>query len=403
MDGEVAAGDDGRLTSLWGTTQDVTERKQVENALRQSEERNRELIENANDTIYTQDLSGKFTSLNRAGQRVTGYTLAEALQLNIADVVVPEYVDLVRQRFLRNLEGVAQPNIELEIVAKDGHRVTLDISSRVIRKDNVAVGVQGIGRDISERRRAEKEREAVSEVIQSVSLTSNVKSLFKNVHQSINKVVDARNCFVALYDDATGFFEMEFFVDQYDQSPPPQALVKSRTDYIFRTGQPMVMTQEIFQRLVREGELADQGTLPAAWLGVPLATPTGVIGVLVVQHYTDPEAYSTRDLEFMTSVGGQVAVALERKRAEEALHESEGKLALLIERTPLAAIETNPTGEVVEWNPAAESIFGYSRNEALGRSVFELILPQGTDEDIDRLWQKNLASGKAGGATSMKM
>ncbi|MEO8434793.1 MAG: response regulator [Pyrinomonadaceae bacterium] len=126
-------------------------------ALRESEERYRELIENANDIIYTMDLAGGFTSLNRAGERITGYTLAESLQLNIADVVGPDDVKLVRQRVAENLKGARMPDFELAIIAKDGSSVTLDISSRLIYEEGVVIGIQGIGRDISERKRAEAE------------------------------------------------------------------------------------------------------------------------------------------------------------------------------------------------------------------------------------------------------
>jgi two-component system sensor histidine kinase/response regulator len=141
---------------LSGSHTDITERKQIENELRQSEEKYRELIENANDILYTLDLSGRFTSLNRAGERLTGYTLAEALQMNIADVLGPDDVEPVRQRIANNLAGLSQPDFELEIFAKDGGRATLDISSRVIRQDGVAVGIQGIARDITERKQAEE-------------------------------------------------------------------------------------------------------------------------------------------------------------------------------------------------------------------------------------------------------
>ncbi|MGI8837653.1 MAG: PAS domain S-box protein [Pyrinomonadaceae bacterium] len=139
-----------------GIIRDITELKQIVNALRENEEKHRELIENANDIIYTLDLSGQFTSLNRAGQQLTGYTLAEALQMNIFDVIGQDDVERVRQRMAKNLAGTPQPDFELEIFAKDGGRIRLDISSRLIRQNDVVVGIQGIARDITERKRAEE-------------------------------------------------------------------------------------------------------------------------------------------------------------------------------------------------------------------------------------------------------
>ncbi len=158
--GSVIVDDSGCVVRMVGTTQDITERKLVEDALRQSEEKYRDVIENANDIIYTLDVSGGFTSLNRAGERITGYTRGEALRMNIFDVIGPDDAERVRHRIAENLAGAGLPDFELEIIAKDSSRVTLDISSRLIVQDGVAVGIQGIGRDINDRKRAEAQLRA---------------------------------------------------------------------------------------------------------------------------------------------------------------------------------------------------------------------------------------------------
>jgi PAS domain S-box-containing protein len=158
--GRVIVDDSGRIVRIVGTAQDITQRTQVENALRQSEEKYREVIENANDIIYTLDLSGGFTSLNRAGERITGYSRDEALRMNIADVIGPDDAERVRERIAKNIEGAGLPDFELEIFAKDGSSVVLDVSSRLILQDGVVVGIQGIARDINDRKRAEAELQA---------------------------------------------------------------------------------------------------------------------------------------------------------------------------------------------------------------------------------------------------
>jgi len=101
-----------------------------------------------------------------------------------------------------------------------------------------------------------------------VGLTSNLDELLNLIHQSLKNVIFAENCFVALYDRKTNLFTMEFFVDQFDSAPPPSKLAKTRTDYVFRSGQPVLMTDELFRQLVASGEVASLGTPPAAWLGM---------------------------------------------------------------------------------------------------------------------------------------
>ncbi|MCU1265963.1 MAG: Histidine kinase [Acidobacteria bacterium] len=135
---------------------DITERKRSEEALRSSEDGYRELFENANDIIYTHDLDGTFTSLNRAGERLTGYSRDEARQMKISDVLAPEYLSLARQMITQKEMGRAPTVYELEIITKDGGRVRLEVSTRLIFKNRKPVSIQGIARDLTDRKRSEE-------------------------------------------------------------------------------------------------------------------------------------------------------------------------------------------------------------------------------------------------------
>ncbi len=146
----------GEAVAIQGVARDITERKRTEEISRKNEERYRDLFENANDLIYTHDLEGNITSLNRAGEMITGYSREEAASINISDVVAPEFLEAARTMTARKMVDERPTTYELEIIAKDGRRVPLEMSTRLIVNDGLPVGVQGIGRDISERRQAQE-------------------------------------------------------------------------------------------------------------------------------------------------------------------------------------------------------------------------------------------------------
>ncbi len=146
---------DGEPIAVQGIARDVTDRKQSEETIKKSEERYRDLFENANDLIYTHDLDGNFTSLNRSGEEITGYSRDEALGMHLSEVVAPEFIEGAKTMISRKLEEDRSTTYELEIIRKDGRRVPLELSSRLIVSNGLPVGVQGVGRDITERRQAE--------------------------------------------------------------------------------------------------------------------------------------------------------------------------------------------------------------------------------------------------------
>lgn len=133
----------------------IAERKQAEVALRESEERYRELFENARDAIYVHDLNGTYIRVNKAAERLSGYTREEIVGHNFWDFIAPDHVRHVREHFCTKLVKQGETTYEVDVIAKDGRRVPVEVSSRAIYENGVFVGVQGMARDITERKSAQ--------------------------------------------------------------------------------------------------------------------------------------------------------------------------------------------------------------------------------------------------------
>ncbi len=146
----------GKTLYYDGSLVDITEQKRMEEQLRLSEERYRDLFENANDGIYILDRTGRILSLNRKAEELTGYKLGEIRGRSYTLLVPPgPECQKARRAFLKNMRGEPDKN-ELTITRKDGRQLILELSTRPIWQNGQIVGIQGIGRDITERKELEK-------------------------------------------------------------------------------------------------------------------------------------------------------------------------------------------------------------------------------------------------------
>jgi PAS domain S-box-containing protein len=153
-------GHDGEALMVGGIAIDMTERMRAEDALRESEEKYRGLLENANDIIYSHDLQGNYLTINRACEVITGYTREEILGgLNIAQVVVPEHLELAKRMTELKLRDPSPTIYEIDILTKDGRRLTIEVSTRVSQREGQGAIIEGIARDVTDRKRGELERE----------------------------------------------------------------------------------------------------------------------------------------------------------------------------------------------------------------------------------------------------
>ena len=170
--------DEGNIIGGLAIIRDVTERRIAEERQRISEEQYRELFENACDMVYTYDLTGKITALNRAAERVTGYPRSEALQMKFSQLAAPEFQLVVHRAFERQLAEGAPVTQVIDIIAKDSSRFTLEANHRLIFHEGKAAGVQGIARDITERKKAESALKKANQ-----ELEARVRELQQRTHE----------------------------------------------------------------------------------------------------------------------------------------------------------------------------------------------------------------------------
>jgi PAS domain S-box-containing protein len=160
------------------------------------EERYRELFDDANDIVYTHDLEGHYTSLNKKGQQITGYTCEEAATLEFTNLATREDVALARKMLRRKLAGDETSTIyEISILAKDGTVIAVEVNTQLIFENGKPIGVQGIARDIRARKEAEEKFRQVSQSLLEAErrAITEYKTLLERIAQLAQVLASARD------------------------------------------------------------------------------------------------------------------------------------------------------------------------------------------------------------------
>jgi PAS domain S-box-containing protein len=235
----------------------------------------------------------------------------------------------------------------------------------------------------------------ISEV---VHFAQDLKQLYKMIHDIISELMPADNFYIALYDPEVDLLTFPYFIDEFDDQFPPQKPGRGLTEYVIKTGKPLLASPEVFEALVKSGEVEMIGAPSIDWLGVPLITRDRTIGMLAVQTYTPGIRYGETEKDMLVFVSTQVAMAIERKKGEEALRLSEERYRSLVDNLPVGMYRCSPgpDGTIVMANPSLFAMFGFDDASDLSSiRVHDLYLDPGEGQEIDViLAQKGSLAGR---------
>ena len=264
---------------------------------------------------------------------------------------------------------------ELEAMKKDGSTFDAQLSASMVTDANGnPICMMASFIDITERKWAEKVQTSLYKISEATHSAKNLDELYFSIHNIINELMPANNFYIALYDSTSEKLSFPYFVDEYEQNPGPQKLGKGLTEYVLRTEKPLLASPKVFDELKKKGEVVSVGPPSIDWLGVPLKTKDETIGVLTVQSYTEGIRYSEKDKSILTFISEQVAMAIERKIAEE---KYQSLYSAMDEGVCLHEIIYDDKGKAVDYrftdiNPAYESITGLHKENVVGKKASEV-------------------------------
>ena len=224
----------------------------------------------------------------------------------------------------------------------------------------------------NEHRRILQRQAALYEISEAAHQAEDLEALFGRLHVIVARLMPAENIYIALYDPATDQVSYPYYVDQVDAPPlGPEPLGRGLTSYVLRTGQPLLATAEVFERMLRAGEVESIGAPSLDWLGVPLRVRDRTIGVMAIQTYSESVRYGEAERDLLVYVSNHVAQAIERKGADWAIHESQRQLATLMSNLPGMAYRCrNDTSWTMELlSEGCQALTGYTPAQLLGNAT----------------------------------
>ena len=218
------------------------EQQQAENALAERDRRFRALDRNSNDAITLVDAQGVILYDSPSAPGLLGYGPEEWVGQSALRMIHPDDLPGVLG-LLKRVAG--KPGERAASLFRLRHRsgtwLWIEAAASNLLEEPSVGGIVVNYRDVTERKQAEAEREALLEIMEGVASTESLNEFLELVRQSLSKILAAENLFVVLHHKDTGLFEEVFAVDQYDAPMPASKLEKSITSYVFRTGEPLLL------------------------------------------------------------------------------------------------------------------------------------------------------------------
>jgi diguanylate cyclase (GGDEF)-like protein/PAS domain S-box-containing protein len=351
-------------------------------ALKVAELRYRRLFETSQDGILILDAeTGEITDVNPYLVKLLGYPLKEFLGKKLWETGSFNVSKSSRAAIHELQKKQCTRFDDLPIETKDGRFVHVEFISNAYKVGKAKI-IQCNIRDITEQKQLQALQEAGYQIAIAAETTSSLNDLYPQIHQIISSVMPAENFYITLYDEAHNLLRFPYFHDEadvpfLDEIEPGKGL----TAYVLRTGKSLLCTQAVHDELERQGAVILLGVPSAIWLGVPLIIQGKTIGAMVVQHYSDPEAYGEREQHMLEFVSLQVALAISRKQTEDALRESEQRLQNAEHVANLGSWEMDIATGLSMWSAEFFRIYGFGPNAFEPTAEIELALTHPDDRE----------------------
>lgn len=236
-------------------------------------------------------------------------------------------------------------------------------------------------KEVAIRQRAESIYAVLHSIAEETVRTNSLNALLKFIHNQLSRIIHTPNLYFAFYHQATDSYTFPYSVDIEDSVEAftnSESMKGSLTDYVRTTGQPLLVDENSYNKMIAEKRIIPIGTSSEQWMGVPLRGPGGTWGVLAVQSYTMKSIFSNTDLVLLSGLAESISMAIDRYRTEQNRKRIESLYNTVVENLHQGVLMCDPTDKILFANEAFCNIAGIPADQLKGMNIGSLISPRDT-------------------------
>ena len=338
LSASVLYNNEGKMIGTMGVSRDITSFKLAEQELIESEERYRDLFENASDLIQSVSINGGISYVNNAWKNTLGYTDKDIKGKSIFDFLHPdgkEHCSAFFNEIVKNNSNKTH-QLSIDLLHKNGNKITVDGSvGGKHDADGKITSTRGIFRNITEEKWIKTRQEVYNNISKIISEKTNAEEIYEAIRVELGKVMNTE-IFAISYaiNSHTIAFPYYYDVERGGKlTTTPRAHRKGINEYFLKQKKGRILKRKELNKLIKEGKYELIGPPCQIFVGIPLKIKNNVVGVLSVQSYHNENEYDEKSLEILEFVSGAIGLTVQKKYDEQLLFEQTSKLTSIIENS----------------------------------------------------------------------